>query len=71
VATQQTQIRVEEAPDNLFWRVLGWLRTIITWLAYLLLAVVAGRLIWESVVGHGGYVIQPKQGLLERRRGRY
>lgn len=71
VATQQTQISVAEEPDNLFWRVLGWLRTIITWLAYLLLALVAGRLIWEAVVGHGGYVIQPKQGLLDRRRERY
>jgi hypothetical protein len=71
VATQQTQISVEEEPDNLFWRVLGWLRTIITWLAYLLLALVGGRLIWEGVVGHSGYVIQPKQGWINRRRGRY
>jgi hypothetical protein len=71
VATQRTQISVAEEPENLFWHVLGWLRTIVTWLAYLLLAVVAGRLIWEGVVGHSGYVIEPKQGLINRRRGRY
>jgi hypothetical protein len=70
-ATQQVQLSVGEEPDNFFWRLLGWLRTIITWIAYLFLALVAGRLIWEAVMGHGGYVIDPKPGLINRRRGGY
>jgi hypothetical protein len=52
---QEVRMDVAEAPESLFWRLLGWLRTAITLYGYFLVA--AGFVIW--IIGHPGSTRRP------------
>lgn len=65
-ARQEVRLVVQEEPDSLFWRILGWLLTIFKWLAYLLFVLVAGRLLWEYLMGRPDTYIAGRPGKLRR-----
>jgi hypothetical protein len=65
-ARQEVRLVVREAPESLFWRILGWLKTAITWVAYLLLVIIVGRALWVGLMGHGDIFIEGKTGLLDK-----
>ncbi|GAA0998294.1 hypothetical protein GCM10009555_097340 [Acrocarpospora macrocephala] len=55
-ARQQVRLVVQEAPEPLFWRILGWLKTIITWIGYVLFASTVLTLLLGAppTYGHSG-----------------
>ncbi|MEO3804200.1 putative Ig domain-containing protein [Nonomuraea sp. B1E8] len=64
-ARQQVRLVVKEAPDSLFWQVLDWLVTIVTWIGYLLFALTMLTLLLGTP-GSG-----PREGLLTRAIRRF
>jgi hypothetical protein len=63
---QVVRLAVTERPESLLWRILGWVRTIITWIAYLLLALVVGVTSWEYLFGRPDTFRPGKVGRLKR-----
>ncbi|GGS45293.1 putative Ig domain-containing protein [Actinokineospora fastidiosa] len=65
-AHQEVRLIVQEAPESLFWRVLNWFKTIVTWLGYLLLILTFGILTWEYLMGRPETVVPGRRGKLRR-----
>ncbi|MFC6882940.1 putative Ig domain-containing protein [Actinomadura yumaensis] len=53
---QQVRMDVKPQPESLFWRMLGWLKTVVTWMGYLLVLNVVYMVLFGAppTAGHAG-----------------